>query len=158
MNLDWLFGKSGVKPETPEVGAFAPYTQEYDPTALKELLESYGQQQRKGIYERAASKGTYYGAGGTMPGEIELAQTQEQILAQAYMQQEKMQQMAIQQQYLAWVGQKYGLQSMEYQNAFNEYQRANQARSGSRNEFLGGIFDAIGTGAGSWAGAGFPMP
>lgn len=115
------------KPKTPKIEPFHPYYQPFNPEPMQKLLESYGQQQRKKIYENAAARGTYYGAGGTMPGEIQLAQTQQQALAQAQMQYEKLKQLAIQQQYLKWLGQKYGLQSAEYQNEWNDYMKRLQA-------------------------------
>lgn len=145
-----LLGSKQKTPEQKPMEPFQPYTPDTTQymEAMKQYLGGYGQEQRKGIYERAASKGTYHGAGGTMPGEIQLAQTQQQMMAQAMMEQEKMKNMMIQQQYLAYIAEKYGRESAEYEAEWKKYQMNMQG--------IAGLSQGISDIAGTWLGASAP--
>jgi len=131
-----------------QLGEFTPWMQQYDPTALKQLLESQRSGALTDIYERAASKGTYYGAGGTMPGELQLAQQEQGLLAQDYMRWQQAQQEAVARQYLAYIGQKYGMQSKEYEMAWQKY--FNKEAEPSGWSALGKIAGTVGGGIGGW--------
>lgn len=150
--LGWLFG-SGDKPEQPtkpQMGEFEPYLGLGDEKmmgAMKQYLEGYGQEQRKGMAERSAQQfgGGVKGPGTYMPGEIQLAQTQQQAMAQAMMQQQKMQQMAVQQQYMAYIGQKYGYDSMEYEQQWKTYQDQMSAEGQGTSDLLSGLMQGAGS-------------
>lgn len=146
----YLFGKKEPgKPEKPEMGKFEPYTVPWDTAAFQQKLKLYGQEQQKGIYERAAAKGTLAGAGGTMPGEIGLAQTQQMAMAEYIMQMEQQEMLAKYQQYLQYTQARYGIQSKEYEMVYNEYMTRLQGLWSGQAEFGRGLGEMAGT----WLGA-----
>ena len=138
-------GKEPQKPKAPKVGEFEPYTLPWDTGAFQEKLKLYGQEQQKGIYERAAAKGTFYGTGGTMPGEIDLARQQQMALAEYQMQMEQQQMMQVYQQYLKHIEAQYGIQSDEYKYAYTEYLTRLQGMWSGQEALLGGIGKVAGT-------------
>lgn len=157
--LGWLgshlFGgktEAGEKPGKPEMGEFSPYMFPWDTTAFESKLGEYGKEQRKGIYERSAEKGTYYGAGGTVPGETDLASQMTKSLADYEIMMQQMQAQNVYRQYMAYIEQKYGLDSMEYRQAYGEYMAKMQQGWTEQGELMGGLGSLVGTGAGFMMG------
>lgn len=145
----WLGGRGAKgaekhKPKPYQPRPFEPFTMpiEEQLALIRQNIEAQGQQATRGMVQQSASKGTYYGG---QPGQVQIAQSQQQAMAQAELALREQQTSQVYRQYLAHIAHEYGMESAEYGYAYDEYMKRLQgAYQGA---------GALGAGWGSFMGS-----
>lgn len=126
--LSGLLGGRGTKgaekhkPKPYQPRPFEPFMMpiEEQLALIRQNIEAQGQKQTRGMVQQAASTGTYYGG---QPGATQIAQSQQETMAQAELALRQQQMDQVYRQYLQHIAHEYGMESAEYGYAYDEYMK-----------------------------------
>lgn len=144
--LGGLFGgsKEPQKPKKYQSRPFEPFMMpiEEQLALIRQNIEAQGQKQTRGMVQQAASTGTYYGG---QPGATQIAQSQQETMAQAELALRQQQISQIYRQYLTHIRHEYGMESVEYEYAYDEYMKRLQGGWAGQESLYTGLGELAGT-------------